>query len=329
MRRRVLALPNVTLVDQRKVTAPSFDEDQRRIDGIHVSAMGESERAEFYAADLVVDASGRGSSRKRGRKGRTPPLGFDKPPVSTVKVGVGYTTRLYKRVPGLTEAAGTIVAPDPPGHSRFGVLFPIEDERWIVTLGGYAGDHCPTEEQGLRSFAKSLPVPEIHDAIVRSDPLTEPYRHRFPANVRNHYEKLRSFPDGLLVLGDAIASVNPVYGQGMSSAALQAVELNRLLQDGGSLKGIWREYFKRVAAVVDIAWQLAVGADFQFPETEGAKPPGTDMVNRYILKLFRAAHHDPIVYGAFLKVQNLLAPPRSLFNPRIVWRVLRGGFGTP
>ena len=153
--------------------------------------------------------------------------------------------------------------------------------------------------------------------------------HKFPYSLRRHYEKLRRFPEGLLVLGDAISSFNPTYGQGMTSAALQAVELDALLSERSTLEGIAKDFFKRAAKVIDTPWQLAVGEDFRFPQTTGPKPPGTDFINQYVAKVHRVTLHDEVVGEAFLKVMNLMAPPPSLFHPRIVWRVLRGKRPSP
>src|SRR5690606_18568498 len=139
--------------------------------------------------------------------------------------------------------------------------------------------------------------------------------------LRRHYEKLAHFPAGYLVLGDAISSFNPTYGQGMTSASLQAAELDALLASGPSLDGLAQAFFKRAARVIDIPWQLSVGEDFRFPRTTGTKPPGTDFINRYVAKVHQATLHDEVVGEAFFKVMNLMAPPTSLFQPRIVWRV--------
>jgi 2-polyprenyl-6-methoxyphenol hydroxylase-like FAD-dependent oxidoreductase len=166
----------------------------------------------------------------------------------------------------------------------------------------------------------------VYDIVSRSEPLSDIYVHKYPASVRRHYEKLERFPDGYLVLGDATCSFNPLYGQGMTSAALQMQELDRLLlKRQGRLKGIARPFFRRSAKLIDIPWQTAVAEDFRFSETRGRKAPGTDVINAYVARVHRATHHDAVVGKAFLQVLNMLAPPASLFAPRILWRVMRSG----
>ncbi|MCB0095080.1 MAG: hypothetical protein KDE46_05130 [Caldilineaceae bacterium] len=149
--------------------------------------------------------------------------------------------------------------------------------------------------------------------------------HKFPFSVRRPYEKLRRFPQGFLVLGDAISSFNPTYGQGMTSAALQAAELDKLLTQGTSLAQMAPAFFKAAAKVIDIPWQLAVGEDFRYAETSGPKPVGVDLINKLDLRTNRATLHDEVVCCAFLKVMNLMAPPTTLFHPTIVWRVMKYG----
>jgi 2-polyprenyl-6-methoxyphenol hydroxylase-like FAD-dependent oxidoreductase len=216
-----------------------------------------------------------------------------------------------------------IIAPQPPHHKRGGFVFPIEQDRWVVSLGGWLGDYPPTHEEGFLAFARSLAAPDIYNLIARLEPLSEIMPYRYSSSLRRHYEKLVRFPVGYLVAGDAICSFNPVYGQGMTSAAMQAAALDHTLCAQPDRATLAKSFFKEAAKVVDIPWQLAAGEDFQFPETVGPKPPGTEFVNAYVSRVHRATHNDPVVYRAFLEVMNLLKPPASLFHPRIVWRVLR------
>lgn len=318
--RRVLSRPNVRVLDQRQVRG--FLVDRRgRITGVRSRdlAQGEGPQEQSHAAALVLDATGRASSTPR----RLKMLGFDAPHETVVKINLTYTTRIFRRERGDGAApTGIIINPDLPSSRRLGGLFPIEEDRWILTVGGWGGDQCALDEASHREFVESLAAPDILEHLEQLEPMTELYRYRFAANLRRHYEKLKRFPEGLLVMGDAIASFNPVYGQGMSSAALQAKELQRVLANRPSGEGLWKDYFRAAGRIVDGAWQLAVGSDFAFAETEGPKPPGTDIVNRYVQRMLRAAQHDPVVHRSFIRVQNLLAPPSSLFRPDIVWRVL-------
>ncbi|MEZ4861458.1 MAG: hypothetical protein R3C14_09130 [Caldilineaceae bacterium] len=326
IRRRVLALPNVTLRSGCAAATLQTDPDHSRVTGVMLTPRDQAGQTEILSADLVIDAGGRGSSSPKWLV----ELGYAKAQESFVKVNVGYATRLYRRRPGdMTGAQLLMIAPAPPHGKRTGLIFPMEGDRWICTLSGWAGDHAPTDEAGFMAFAHSLPAPDLYDMLTHLEPISEFIPYKFPGSLRRHYEKLARFPEGYLVLGDAICSFNPVYGQGMTSAAMQAAALDQLLDKGHELEGLWRAFFKAAAQVVDIPWQLAVGEDFRYPETEGVKPAGVDLINRYVSQVHRATHHDPEVYTAFLKVMNLMAAPTSLFHPKVLWRVWRSSRKSP
>lgn len=287
VRQRVLALPNVRLIDRcgvKGLVTPALSGDLRsqaevagvsneQVTGVLVEHRNDGIPTKSLAADLVIDCTGRGS--------RTPlwlrQMGYDAPPESEVKVDVGYATRVYRRNPA--DPRGTdwiLITPEAPKESRFGGLFPIEGDRWICSMGGWLGDHAPLDENSFLEFARSLPAPDIYNVISQAEPISDVMPHKFPFSLRRHYEKLHRFPDGYLVLGDAISSFNPTYGQGMTSAALQAAELDALLAKRKTLTGLAPAFFRRAARVIDTPWQLVVGEDFRFPQTTGRPQAGRD-----------------------------------------------------
>ncbi len=320
IRQRVLARPNVTLRDNCAIKQLLTTPDKERVIGVMVEQRGITTELMQLTADFTVDCSGRGSRTPQWLK----ELGYDAPPESEVKVDVGYATRLYSRDPDDPRGQQwVLVTPDAVNENCFGGAFAIENGRWIVTIGGWGGNHCPPDEAGFLEFARNLPAPDVYNIISQSEPISEIMTHKFPASLRRHYERLAYFPAGYLVLGDTIASFNPTYGQGMTSAAMQVRVLDQVLAEGSSLDQVARPFFKKAAKVVDIPWQMAVGEDFRFATTSGVKPPGTDFINRYTAKVNRASQDDEVVGAAFLQVMNLLAPPTSLFKPGVLWRVLR------
>jgi 2-polyprenyl-6-methoxyphenol hydroxylase-like FAD-dependent oxidoreductase len=320
VRQRVLALPNVSLLDNCAVKQLLTTPDKKRVTGVLIEQREAGRQPRRLQADLLLDCSGRGSRTSQWLKA----LGYDAPPESEVKMDVGYASRLYRRDPADPRGQQwTMITPHAPHETHFGGAFAIEDNRWIVSLGGWGGDHCPVDEAGFLEFARQLPAADIYNIISQAEPLSDIIPHKMMASLRRHYEKLKRFPQGYLVLGDAIASFNPTYGQGMTSAAMQARELDRLLAERPAAEKLAAAFFKRAAKVVDIPWQLAVGEDFRFATTSGPKPPGTEFINRYVDKVNLASHHDEVVCAAFLRVMNMLAPSTSLMKPQILWRVLR------
>jgi 2-polyprenyl-6-methoxyphenol hydroxylase-like FAD-dependent oxidoreductase len=315
VRRRVAGLPNVTLRSSCAVTELVTSPDHKRIIGLTVTDRAGGNPSQVLLSELVVDASGRGSPTPKWLEA----LGYPRPAEEEVKIKVGYATRLYRRNP--LDQFVVMISSNPPAGTRGAYLFPIEHDRWIVTAAGYLGDYPPTDEAGFLEFLQSLPAPHIYSLLSRAEPLSDIQAYRYPSSLRRHYEMLKRFPDGYLVLGDAFASFNPIYGQGITSAAMQAQALSHFLQTRRSLQGFWRSFFKRAAGVVNTPWQLAVGEDFRYPEVEGRKSILTDLLNAYVLKVHTATHHDPVVYAQFLRVMNLLDPPASLLKPEILRRV--------
>jgi len=200
-------------------------------------------------------------------------------------------------------------------------MLPAEDGRWEIVLQGLHGERAPDDRDTFLQWAEALPVEEIARQLRIRTWVSEPRQYPFPASVRRHYEDLERFPHGLVVTGDAVASFNPVYGQGMSVAALDALVLHHELGDG--LTELPRRYFERVGDIVDEPWQLAVGNDFTFEGTTGPKPFGADLFNRYVARLLRRAQSDGTLTEAFFRVFRLERSATSLLRPGIVWRVLR------
>jgi 2-polyprenyl-6-methoxyphenol hydroxylase-like FAD-dependent oxidoreductase len=312
VRRRTFALPNVEVRTDLRVESLTAGADRQRVTGI---AAGGAE----LAADLVVDATGRGSHAPQWLEA----LGYPAPPEEKVEVALAYTTRFFRRRPEQLGGDTAAVIPPEPVGKRGGVMLAQEGDRWTVTLIGHFGQAAPAELTGFVEYARTLPAPYIYEVVREAEPLSEALTARFPASQRRRYERLKRFPEGFLVFGDAISSFNPIYGQGMSVAALESEVLAAEVARGsdGDLAG---RFFRRAAAVVDIPWSISVGNDLRMPETIGPRNAGVTFINWYMSKLHRAAHADPIVAMAFYRVGNLLAPPPSVLAPRVAWRVLMG-----
>ena len=314
VRRRVRAIANVALLDGH--AAQTLLADGPRVTGAVIRPRRGGQETPL-GADFVVDATGRGSRAPAWLQ----QLGYEVPQEDTVHVGLGYATRFYRR--SADDLGGDFivnVAAVPPNR-RMGIAMAVEDGRWIVTLAGLLGDHPPLDDEGFVSFAAGLPTPVIHDLIAGLEPLSDAVRTRFPAHRRVRYERVRRHPDGFVALGDAVASFNPIYGQGMSVAAQEAELLGRLLAER-TPGGMPRRFYRAAARTIDVPWDIAVGNDLRFPEVEGPRGARVRIVNRYVGRLQRVAGRDPAVARAFFAVGNLVAPPTSLLRPAIALRVL-------
>jgi 2-polyprenyl-6-methoxyphenol hydroxylase-like FAD-dependent oxidoreductase len=322
VRGRVEALPNVTVRGATTVEGLVADEAGGRITGVRFD-----DRA-TVACDLVVDASGRQARSLAWLE----KLGYEPPRTSVVEVDMRYVTRQYRRTDRPArdwKAAGVI---SDPTSKRLVYLLPIEGERWIMTFGGFNGESAPTDDGGLMAYARSLESPVIAEVMAASEQIGEPVTHRYTANQRRHVERLRRFPLGWVLLGDAVCSFDPVYGQGMTSAAQQAKVLGDQLDRAGNVnRSFARRYFKAVSRTVAVPWSIAVGGDFVYEGTKGKKPLGTDVLNRYFDKVLVAAQHDDDVLVRMNEVLALLRRTEALLTPafvrRVLWAARRGPTG--
>ena len=251
-------------------------------------------------------------------------LGYDAPAHSEVDIDVAYASRIFHRDPDHQPGFEFALVLAGPPTGRQGVAFPLEGGRWIVTLAGLHGERPPSDDAGFLAFARSLPSPEIAELVEASVPLGPIVTHRLHSNQRRHVERMRRVPGGLVLLGDAVCSFNPTYGQGMTTATLQAEALGQALDRVPTLDArLVKAFYKRAARAITPAWQLTTGADFALPATHGKKAPGTDLLNRYMPRVFRAARVDEAVCLRVIEVTTLLRPPPALLTPAMMVRVLR------
>ncbi|MBX3001544.1 MAG: hypothetical protein KF893_23685 [Caldilineaceae bacterium] len=322
VRTRVLALPNVQALEGCDVLGLLATPDNERVTGVRVIRRRADSAEESLRADLIVDTTGRGSRSPAWLEA----LGYERPQEEVVKIGVTYTSCVYERRPEHIPGVNALIVAAAPENPRGGVLLSQEGNRWILTVAAYLDKQIPLDQTGLREFVRGMATPALYEVIKDAQPVGEPVPHKIPSNLRRRYEQLKCFPAGYLVMGDALCSFNPIYGQGMSAAALEARALGECVAKGeGKLAS---RFFKQAGKIVDIPWSTAVGNDLRFPVVEGPRTAMTKFINWYVSKLHHAAHHDAEVSVAFLKVINLLAPPPSIMAPGIMWRVWRGNRAT-
>ncbi|MFE1165778.1 NAD(P)/FAD-dependent oxidoreductase [Nocardiopsis sp. NPDC058789] len=320
VRSRVEHLPNTEFRQATDIVALVHDEAHGRVTGVRVQPRGGGSE-EVLSADLVVDATGRGS--------RTPvwleSMGYGRVSSDSVKIGLTYTTRRFRL---RNDAFGNDVSVNPvatPRHPRGAFLTTLGGDRCGVSLTGVLGETPPSDLAGFLEYTRSLPVPDVYEALRDAEPLGDAISFRFPASVRRRYERLRRLPTGLAVVGDALCTFNPVYGQGMTMAALQARVLRDQIGDGTEFSP--RSYFRAASRALEPAWSIAVGGDLAFPEVQGRRTPLIRFVNAYLDRLRHAAHDDPRLAEAFLRVIGLVDAPERLLAPGVALRVLRSTYG--
>jgi flavin-dependent dehydrogenase len=269
--------------------------------------------------DLVVDASGRDSRAGQWLEA----IGYVAPARTTVNAFLGYASRYYRRAAGFNWKA--IVIGPTTEVPRGGALFPVEGDRWLVTLAGYGREYPPIEERAFLDFALSLRSPFLHDVIAGAEPLGTIHGYRRTENQLRHYERAR-LPARFALIGDAVASFNPIYGQGMTIAAEGALALDALLRRAADLDLVGARFRKRLAHAIATPWLLATSEDFRYRTTVGGRPRLVSrLVQGYVLRLQELTTADALVCRTFLDVAHLLRPPSALFSPAVLTRALRSG----
>jgi 2-polyprenyl-6-methoxyphenol hydroxylase-like FAD-dependent oxidoreductase len=315
VRRRVAGNRAVVIVDRCDVLDLVTTSDRRRVTGVRLRDRSGDGRETTLSADLVVDCS--------GRKSRAPSwlqtAGYQRPSVDELDVDLLYSTRQYWLPAGTLDGDVAVLIYPTRQVPRGGAMFRIEDDRWLVTLYGIAGECPPLSPDRHVPYAARLVGSDIHDAISAGEPLDDPVAYRFPTSRRVRYERMRRLPAGFLVAGDAVACFSPIYGQGMTVAALNATRLCDLLAEGAVPSP--QTWFRAVADIVKTPWELAIGADLALPQIEGRRGLRIRLLNAYMARYHAAAADDAVLADQFGRVATLMDAPERLLHPRMLWRV--------
>jgi 2-polyprenyl-6-methoxyphenol hydroxylase-like FAD-dependent oxidoreductase len=332
VRRRLAGFEGVSFMSAREVTGLKVDEANERVVGVLLRHRGvDPELApEVLSADLVVDASGRHSKAPRWLAD----MGYGVPPEETINSGIGYASRFYRKPDDWPASwEGVIVNGRPPHNPRVGLILPVENGKWHVTVGGFAGNHPPTEEAGFLEWAKGLPDPSVYEAIRVAEPLTPIRGYRTPQNRLRRFERMKRWPEGFVVTGDAVCALNPIYGQGITVSALDAELLEERLRREGSpgvaKSGFARRFQKDLAKVVATPWMIASGEDLRWGvQSAGVRPTlFSAFVQRYMDLVLRRARKDARVARVYWDVVGMIAPSRSLFGREVLLGVLSEALG--
>jgi 2-polyprenyl-6-methoxyphenol hydroxylase-like FAD-dependent oxidoreductase len=318
VRQCTLAQTNITL--HRASSVHGLVYENGRVCGVR---HGQSGEAHTMLADFVVDASGRRSQAPRWLTD----LGFPAPEETKIGVDIAYASAKFRLPAAYDEPERLLICfGPPPDLASGGIMALIENNIWHVTLVGRFGAYPPHDEAGFFAFAKSLYTPKLYDLIEDAERVTEIAAYRFPTSVQRHYERLTTFPDRFVVLGDAISSFNPVYGQGMSSAALQVQALQQLLTErvigAQGLEGLAQSFFPKAAQIIATPWTLAAIQDWAYPQTQGDRPADLEEVAQYLAALDTLTVEDVEVHRLMVDVFNLVKPLSALYEEPWRHRVL-------
>jgi 2-polyprenyl-6-methoxyphenol hydroxylase-like FAD-dependent oxidoreductase len=315
VRQHVCGVDNIELRDGHDVVELASTGD--RVSGVIIRARAR-EADQILDADLVVDAM--------GRAGRTPALlealGYERPAEDSLDVRLTYSS-LPIRVPtGALDELAVVIGPVPGRPTGMGI-FANENNTSMFTVYGMAGVQPPAGLGAMLAFIEGFTPAHVVAAIRSGEAAGEAAQHKMPATRWRRYDKMHRWPPGLLVIGDAMCSFNPIYAQGMTVAALQAQTLQRCLSDGPD--DLQRRYFRGAAKPIGDAWQLATGGDLSLPEITGPRPVPVRIANRYVQQVQAAARGDALVARRLARVVGLLDSPTSLLRPEVAARVAAAG----
>lgn len=319
IRRELAKAANIHLQEQARVETLTLSQSGA-INGVRYGAPGGAVHS--MTADLIVDASGRGVPTLK----LLDTLGCPHPETSAISINIDYSTAIFAKPPDAPPDWLLLVTiSNPPHERRGGVIMPIENNQWMVTLTArHPQSPPPATDEEFLAFAQTLRTRSIFNAIKNAKRITPIARHRFTGSKRVHWERIETLPRGLLLLGDAACHFNPLFGQGMSAAAQQALALKQLLatasDESDPLGWLQRVYFERVAAVLDAPWSVAI-SDLIYPETIGKRPETFDRTMQFSAGLLRLAVKDPDVHALMVEVQQLLKPPSVYNNPELHRRI--------
>lgn len=324
IRRRLLADSRFRIFERTHVTG-LIPAGKDAVGGAIVPVQtGDAESIETNLfADFVVDATGRASRAPQWLE----QIDYPAPKETTVKAHLGYASRLYEIPTGFSAAWTCVfVQAAPPERKRGGILFTVEGNRWLVTMIGGGHDYPPKDEAAFLEFARSLPTPVIYDAIRTATPLSEIKVHRGTENRLRHFDSVARQPRNFVALGDSVCAFNPVYGQGMTIAAMEAMTLDECLRNWSpDDRNFARRFQKRLSKVTAAPWMLATSEDYRYRETEGGSADRkTKFMHRYMDRVLKRSTFDPTVRRVLLQAFGMLVPPSALFQPRVLMRVMRG-----
>jgi 2-polyprenyl-6-methoxyphenol hydroxylase-like FAD-dependent oxidoreductase len=306
------------MLDNHDVVELVSTPDAARITGVRIVDR-HSRYQGILPANLVVDATGRAARTPAWLDG----MGYGRPVEDHVVVHLTYASQVLRMRPGALHELGVLIGVVPGRPTGIGLLN-CENDTWVVTAIGMAGQEPPWQLPEMWAFAEGFTPAHILAALRDAEPIGKVARHRVPSSQWRRYDKMQRFPKGLLVIGDAICSLNPVYGQGMTVAALEALALRGCLSTGTS--DLASRFFRATAKPIRQAWQLAAGGDLALPEIGGEQPLATRLFNEYLDRVLTAAEFDTAVLNQFFKVTALIDPPTRLLRPAMLWRAASAGY---
>ncbi len=318
VRRQIAAIKNITTEARCEAIEPLVAESRSAFTGLKIQYRDRSENAAVeLSADLIVDASGRTSKGLNWIAA----LGYALPDETVINAHVGYATQVYCRPPNFNaDWKSMMVRTRPPFGLRGGLIYPIENDQWMINLAGAGDERPPTDEALFMDFVKNLIHPAMYHTVKDAEAISPMHTYQRTENRLRHFDRLTRWPENYIMLGDAACAFNPTYGQGMSVAALEAEALDRWLRASQSTLTFQHQLMK----VVRGPWLMATNEDSRLPHVKGATPGRLDKIYQsYIDEFIWMCGTDPRALEVFMGVTQLVKPPTAMFAPTLAFKVMR------
>lgn len=306
--------PGVKILPESSVQSLMYDAGRQTVTGVRVTQGGQVSEIK---ADLVVDAAGRGSRVLKWLE----ELGYAAPPKETMAIDLVYVSQVYRKTDQPRDWKGLACHPT-PAMPRGAILLPLDADRWILTLFGYLGEHPIPTQADILQFLKGLPVPDLYNVISTATPLSDALKFEYPQQIRQRYDKVERFPAGLLVIGDALCSLDPVFGQGMTLASKESRALDQALASTSDAQGLRVKYFNACQQIIEPPWLITKSEALRFEKMPGERPLFIRILQWYTGHIFALSAESPQIYRAFLDVMHLIHGPEALFKPAVLGSVL-------
>lgn len=319
--RRQAERANVEFRARCRARSLEADAAGERIAAVHVE--GDDGASERLAADLVIDASAGAGPTLRLLES----LGRPAPRTRAIGVDFAYATAVFDIPPDASDEWKFVLTQGKaPESVRGALLGPLEHGRWILSAGGRAEDAPPSDPDGFMAYLQGLRTPTIYNAVRGAKRVGDVARYGFRESVWRRFHDDQGLPSGLVPFADSICRFNPVYGQGMTVAALEGVLLARLLaehagsDDAPAAAGA--AFLTEATTTIQTAWDMSAIPDFIFPFTRGERPANFEQILAFAVALIVLAARDPEVHRLDAEVRSFLKPPSALADPQLVARIM-------
>jgi len=318
LQRRINQVPNITTTYETMTEDLIVDREQNKILGVRFRSLRTGTEEELYG-DMVVDASGFGSKSIEWLKTYGIEVEEEK-----VWIQLFYATRLFRlKSQERPEWVNLLISPSFPENPYGAFIQTIEENRFSVTFSGYANEHAPQTNEEFFAYAQSLPVPDVLDFLKQAEPITDIKIHKIPYQVRRRFDMASQIPEGFLVIGDAHCRFDPLFGQGISVAAMEAVELQKCLQQAEHFaKGFTQLFHKKTSKLMATPWDMATTEAFRHPKIKGKKPLLQPFKQWYTKRVYQSSALDSDIYIRLARVMNLIRTPLHLFHPKVIISVI-------